>query len=214
MQARNGRGGGGRGSWSQRRHWDARNDNQHYEHSDVGSVSTNGRGKPEYTPFRDPSVRFGTRGLEKPVFGSKRDGRHHGDKPVHDKYAAAMCAIPESLAAVLDDALQAAIDHVNPPRGRFMVQWCLSTLEGMLNDWMTSIGVKTGEQGPLVVPFGSSGLGVAESFSDVDVLVGVAYGDGAEPVLSPAQFFPGFSAYLESRTASVDIRRISVVQGV
>lgn len=143
--------------------------------------------------------------------GSRRN--EASERETKARNTVALCTMQPSVAAVLDDALQSAIDQTNPPRARFMVEWCLESLEGLLSDWMRSIGVKDPELGPLVVPFGSTGLGVAESFADVDVLVGVAYGESDRPAVSAAQFFPGFSAYLEGMSATKDIRRISVVQG-
>jgi hypothetical protein len=122
-------------------------------------------------------------------------------------------SVPPAVAAVLDDALVRALESCNPLRSRYVMESCLSTLEDELTQFLSISGVNAVDQGPLIVPFGSSGLGVAEPYADIDLLVGVAHGDGAVPAVAASRFFSGFSSHLEARATALDVRRINVVQG-
>ena len=118
-------------------------------------------------------------------------------------------AISPDVAAIADDALVAFLDKHEPVAGSYLRGRCVAHVKTLLREW---VHVNSGVH-PMLAMFGSAAMGVADSFSDVDILVGVPFGRNPLPLLHPAQFFGDFPRFLRTRVPATDLRNIGVAQG-
>jgi hypothetical protein len=128
----------------------------------------------------------------------------------------------------MDDGLVRALEE-SPLSAPFLRTRLISTVESLLWQWLQSVGGTPLQHGPVVLSFGSTGLGVAETPSDVDLLVafscssrraGVPYDDRepeGEPLVTAARFFGDFPGFLEERLGGAEgspaLHSLSVIQG-
>ena len=139
-----------------------------------------------------------------------------------------MTRVSPDVAALMDDGLVRALEDT-PLAAPFLRTRLISTVENLLWQWLESVGGSPQWQGPCVCSFGSTGLSVAETPSDVDLLVafscssrrvGVPTDDRepeGEPLITAAKFFGEFPGYLEAHLGSAEgnpaLHSLSVIQG-
>jgi hypothetical protein len=88
---------------------------------------------------------------------------------MHGRGVSLLQRVNPDVAAAMDDSLVRALED-SPLSAPFLRNNLIWTVERLLYQWVEAIGGSPFDHGPLLVAFGSTGLGVAERASDVDLL--------------------------------------------